>query len=691
VPRETRRDRRSNKTAKARRRGSRARVVESPDGRFAPAALIGALVLAIVLLAPFFVWGNPYPDEVIRYWVWGSALVVIAVGAAALGPVDGALRRIGRLILAPPPALFALIVAVATAGLALYFSASLFHHAANTSDEIAQLWQAKILLHGRLSLPVDPNREFFSLDTVIDSGAWYSQFPIGGPFVLAFGALVGAPWAVDPVLAGLSAALIYDFARRTFGEATGRASALVFATAPMILIMSATWMNHVPVMLLALVALDCLARWDALPAGGSRTALAAAIGLAVGVMATIRPLDAVVAALAIGVFQLIAAWRDRSRWRDLVVVILCGVIGVLPLLVANTMTTGGAFTFGYDEAWGRGHDIGFHLDPYGVPHTVAKGLDYAVSYVGELNIFLTAWPIPVLLILILGLLALRRTTRWDALLLGLFGAQVAAYASYWFQGELLGPRFLFTALPAVVVLVVRAPFALGERFGERVRRGAMAATIACIAVAWCAVGADYGVWGLARQARGARLALKIDVGQAVRTANVHHALVVLHERFGSQLLRRLWGLGVTRASAVRLLESRDACSLLDAIRAAESDSGAQLVKRMTPIVKTATFTPSGPPVETIDPTVHISSAASITPECRAALEADARYSEVPFGPGLVLEPIDRAGRIDGDVVYVADLGERNERLRTRFGDRTWYRIATVPRPGAPPRAVVVPY
>jgi 4-amino-4-deoxy-L-arabinose transferase-like glycosyltransferase len=678
-------------TAGAKRGKSRARVAEPTGARFAPVALVSAALLVIVLAAPFFVWGNPYPDELLQYWIEGGALVVIIALAAAFAPLDDALRRIGQAALAPPPAVFALIVAAATTALALYFSASLFHHAANTSDEIAQLWQAKILLHGRLSLPVDPNREFFSLDTVIDSGAWYSQFPIGGPFVLAFGALIGAPWAVDPLLAGASAALVYDFGRRTFGESTGRIGALVFVTAPMILIMSATWMNHAPVMLLALVALDCLACWDALPAGRSRIALAGSIGLAAGAMATIRPLDAVVVALAIGVFQLVAVRRDYSRARDLVAVIVCGVIGVLPLLVANAATTGSAFTFGYDEAWGRGHNVGFHIDPYGVPHTVAKGLDYAVSYVGELNIFLTAWPIPVLLILIIGLLALRRSTRWDALLLGLFGAQVAAYAAYWFQGELLGPRFLFTALPAVVLLVARAPVTLGERFGARVRRGAMAGTVACVAIAWCATGADYGVWGLARQARGARLALKIDVGQAVRAANVHHAVIVLHERFGAQLLRRLWGLGITRPSAVRLLASRDACSLLTAVRAAESDSMAPLVERVSPIVQTAIFAPTDAPLQTVDPTVHISSPASITPECQAALDADARYSEVPFGPGLVLEPIDAAGRIDGDVVYVADLGERNERLRKRFGDRTWYRIATVPRAGAPPRASVVAY
>jgi 4-amino-4-deoxy-L-arabinose transferase-like glycosyltransferase len=443
-----------------------------------------------------------------------------------------------------------------------------------------------------------------------------------------------------------------------------------------------------------LLALAALARWDAEPAGRAgtkRLALAAVIGLSVGAMATIRPLDAVVEALVVGSTQLVIARRDRARSRDLVVQMVCGAIGVLPLLVANAATTGGALTFGYDEAWGAGHRVGFHTDPYGVPHTVAKALDYAVSYVGELNMFFTAWPIPILLIVILGLIALRRTTRWDALLVGYFFAQVAAYAAYWFRGELLGPRFLFTALPALAILAARAPLTLGERFGRRTRHAALAGTIACVVVAWCAPASSYGVWGLARQARGSRLALKIDVGDAVRTSGIHHALVFLHERLGARLLRRLWGLGITRPSAVRLLASRDACSLLATVRAAEADSAAPLVKRVGRIVATAPFAPNGPPVATLDPTVHISSEASITPECRAALDADARYAEVPFGVGLALEPIDRSGHVDGDVVYVADLGDRNEKLRKRFGDRTWYRVATVPRSDAPPRAVLVPY
>ena len=80
-----------------------------------------------------------------------------------------------------PPIVFATILAVAATGLSVFFARFAFAHSASTPDEIAQLWQAKILMHGHLSLPVDPNREFFGLETIVDVGRWYSQFPIGGP------------------------------------------------------------------------------------------------------------------------------------------------------------------------------------------------------------------------------------------------------------------------------------------------------------------------------------------------------------------------------------------------------------------------------------------------------------------------------------------------------------------------------
>lgn len=655
----------------------------------APVALIAALLLSVIFVAPFAVWGNPYPPETIQYWLGGGVIVLLAAAAAFLLPADRAIRAMAAALRRPSPALFAAAVAATTLLLSAFFAVYAFRRSAMTSDEIGQLWHARMLLLGRLSLPVDPNREFFSLDTVVDSGRWYSQFPIGGPLVLAAGALFGTPWLVNPVLAGAAAALVYHFARRAFGETQGRAIAALFALTPMVLLMAGTWMNHVPVLFFAALALAALAEWQGSTSPRRSVLSAAVIGVALGAIVMIRPLDAIVVAGVIGVFQLWVVRTAPRRIMELIVEGACGALCVAVLLYANARTTGHALTFGYDVAWGPGHRVGFHVDPYGEAHTVARGLDYAVSYIGELNVQLLAWPIPAVLIMIAGLLATRPATRWDALVLALFGAQVAAYAAYWYRGELLGPRFLYTAIPSLVVLVARAPFLLA-RFGPRLRNAATIGVLACLAVAWCIPMTLNGVWGMTSQIRTNRRSLRQDVGAAVREANVHQALVFLHEQLGSQLARRLWALGVMHSDAAQLIATRDACALLSAIRVAEADTAAPARERLAPIAAAARFQPGPRTVATPDRTVHVSSPSSLTPECAAALDADATRVTTPFGPALVLEPIDAQGRIDGDVVYVADLGDRNAVLAERFRNRRWYRVA-VRNDGVESRTVLVPY
>jgi hypothetical protein len=540
---------------------------------------------------------------------------------------------------------------------------------------MAQLWQARILLHGRLSLPPDPNPEFFALENVIDVGRWYSQFPIGGPAVLAVGAMLGAPWIVNPIFAGISVTALYWFARHAFGETQGRAVAALFSVTPMFLFMAGTWMNHVPVLCLTTIVLALLTEWEHASTNRRAVAFAAGIGLTLGLMATVRPLDAIIVSIPVGLFQL---WIIRGRWvrlGELAVQAASGVIGVAPVLYANAATTGRALRFGYEAMWGAGHQIGFRVDPYGNVHTLGRALEYAITYVSELNMYLMAWPAPALLVTIAGLLALRRTTRWDMLLIGLFVAQVAAYASYSLVGEFLGPRFLYTAIPSLIVLLGRTPFLVGERFGAAPRRAALALILTCVAASWSTPNLRYSVWGLATQARNTRRSLKVDIAGAVRAVNVHNAVVFLREPLGGRLLRRLWGLGVSRADAAKLIEGGDTCSLFEAIRNVDADAAIGRGEIATAIARaTAPFVPGEQSIEIADPPIRLSSRESLTPACKSEIEADARLASISFGPALPLEPIGLDGRLAGDIIYAADLGDHNEVLRERFGNRSWYRL-----------------
>lgn len=663
--------------------------------RASPLGIVAALVLAAMLIAPIAVWGNPYPPEVATYWTWGSLLLAAATPAMLTKPLagvrsvaHGVTDRVKRM----PPGRFAATMGLVTGLFAVLLAVYAFRRGPSTSDELAMLWHAKMLLHGRLSLPVDPNREFFSLDAVVDTGRWYSQFPIGGPLMLAIGALFGTPWIVNPVLVGGAAAALYHFARRAYDEPVARSAAILFALAPMVLIMAGTWMNQVPVMFLATCALATLVEWERAATPRRRAASAGMLGLLVGLIATIRPLDAVVVALVIGSFQLSVIRHEPKRWRELIVQVVCGGLGAAPLLLANWATTGSPLTFGYDVSWGPGHRVGFHADPYGRVHTLGHATDLAVSYVGELNMYLMAWPIPVLAILVFALLVTRSVTRWDALLLGFFAAQVAAYAAYWGEGEFLGPRFLYTALPAVIVLLARAPGFLKERFGAVGQRAVISVMAVSCAVAWAMPASAFSVWGLIRQVRTVRELFKVDIAAAVRTAEIHHALVFAREPFGDRLERRLWGLGIMRSDAAQLIASRDACSLLSAVQGAEQDSSAQRSQRAAELIAAAAAYAAGPSsVSATDPRIHITSPEVVTASCRAELEADAQLGSAPFGPTLPLEPIDSMGRVDGDVIYVADLLEHNSVLRARFADRRWYRLVLARGTDQRLAAKIVPY
>jgi len=220
----------------------------------------------------------------------------------------------------------------------------------------------------------------------------------------------------------------------------------------------------------------------------------------------------------------------------------------------------------------------------------------------------------------------------------------------------------------------------------------VAFTLCSLLIAWCVPGLRSNVLGFARQAHAVRQTLKIDIAGAVRSANIHHALVFIREPFNGRVAHRLWGLGMTRSQAAQLIASRDGCALLSAVRAAEVNRAPRRPLTAADLARTVEpFVESEQNVHTSDSRVLISSPASLDPACRAELQTDMRIGGAAFGPALPLEPIGKDGRIDGDVIYVADLGEKNAVLRTRFGDRVWYRLLVRQTENGQARAMVAPF
>ena len=643
---------------------------------------------------------NPelFSDIVVHFansvYYWTAAVLLIVGPALVLAntaptPFDrawSATRTVVRRMRAIP---FVSFVAAFAVVAALVASTYAFSRRPTSSDEVSQLFHARILLTGRLSLAPDVNPEFFAIDDIIDRGRWYSQFPIGGPAFFAFWIFLHSAWLANPLLAGLTVVSVYRFASQAYGEGVGRVSAVLTASSPFVLLMSGSYMNHTLVLCLACIA---LAELPAIVAGTGRGSRRSAIivGFALGASVAVRPLDGAVAAAVFGGLILLEAIRQR-KISPMLWATGAGAIPIGLLLFVNWRTTGFPLLFGYEVQWGVNHSLGFHDDPAGNPHTPARGLVLIIKYLTQLNWSLLEWPVPGLLIVSASLLLAGRLRSWDRLLVCWIGVQLVAYAAYWHSGLFLGQRYLFTIVPAFLVIAARGFAILESSQSGMVRRTAVATGAACLLSSWTVPMTPSGAVGEAASIRSLRGGLKIDLESVLDEFSGKRALVFVRETASTRLLRRLWGLGVSRPAALQLFNQKDHCALLESV-AEEEQTTRSTAEHTTALAAVKGYVPViGYQVRTVDPGFHINDSSSVTPRCRAELNYDATHGPaLAYGPALLRNEISRDGRIGGDVVFVADLGDHNQVLRGRFGDRPWYRLQLI-RDGENLQPQLVPY
>jgi hypothetical protein len=428
-----------------------------------------------------------------------------------------------------------------------------------------------------------------------------------------------------------------------------------------------------------MLALASLARWDRAATARERRVQATIIGFSLGIVTAVRPLDGALVAMVVGCFQL---WRTvgvRARWRDLMIQCAAGAIPVLLLLWANARTTGSPFVFGYDLLNGPGHRLGFHVAPNGEVHTPVHGVILASGYLMRLDRFLFEWPIPALVTVIVGIggiIAAKKTSRWDLLLVGIATAFLVGYGAYWFDGFFAGPRFLFGALPAFVYFAAQAPGAAAAVLERRPtpRRAALLVLPICVGVSWLG---PLGISSAAARVilyRDQRSKLKTDIDEQIRRANLHNALVFVNESWRGRLLARLRVLDLQQFEAERVVNTIDACALQTALDDEDALSAPDAGERRARVLARARAVGRAQLVNGLaaDQTIALVPGSVPTRACLREVGRDASGS-MPYALFLAHQTLDSTGRIGGDVVFARDLGARNALLRERFGDRSWYR------------------
>jgi len=337
-------------------------------------------------------------------------------------------------------ALFVLLAASATALL-------VFQRMPHIPDEVCYLFQAHAFTSGHLTHPAPPVAEAFQTYLIQFEGArWFATTNPGWPAVLALGTKLGVPWLVNPVLGALTVPVVHAIFRRLGGRGFAHLGALLLATSPWFIFLSASLMTHSLQLLLAFGAFALLAP------GAARASIprTLAAGLALGAVVVVRPLDGLIAGVLAGVWLLFL--RKDGFLRVGSYVVGC-VLGAAPLFIFNRAVTGNAMlpamTPYLADLWGPGvNAYGFgkaagntpvpwgYLDP--LPgHWPQDAVINANQNLYGLNFELFGWPLGSLFLLGVHLL-LGKLSRVDRFMAWATGAVIVTYSGYWFSG---GPDF----------------------------------------------------------------------------------------------------------------------------------------------------------------------------------------------------------------------------------------------------------
>jgi predicted hotdog family 3-hydroxylacyl-ACP dehydratase len=369
-----------------------------------------------------------------------------------------------------------LLLALLVLGASAYTAVDILEGMPHCQDEVAYLFQARILGAGRLYLPSLPEdvRGFFDHEFIVNNGKWYGKYSPGTSALLAAGEAVSAPWAVNPLLGAASVVLVYRLGERLFSWRTGLLTAVAFAVSPFTLLMSASFMSHAPALMATLLFfLGAFApRQGVTPERLARGYRLAGVGL--GLLFLIRPFNVLPVSLigAVAIVDGLRALRVSRRERLRTLAHLAVPAGVLVLLGLgyNLALTGDPLQFPH-QAYSRWDFVGFGRRgvEWGREFTTEDSVENLSENFQALKDRLIAWP--GIALLAPAVLAFRGSRRWESLVLGLlFGAQVLAYALYFHPGTYMGPRYWYEVAWAPLMVAAEGVVVLSGWLERRLNR-----------------------------------------------------------------------------------------------------------------------------------------------------------------------------------------------------------------------------
>jgi hypothetical protein len=371
---------------------------------------------------------------------------------------------------------FAIIAAVWVTSFSVVLSIFSYERHPHIADEVGYLLHAKYFAKGMLTMPLPPVQEAFSIDLMqYEADRWYSPVQPGWPAILSLGVIIGAPWIVNPILAGINVLLAYTLIRALYDRNTARISILLLSVSPWYVFMSMNFLTHTFILTCSLVGVVAVI-W----ARRTGKVLWGCLGgIAVGMMFLVRSLDGLVIAGLLGLSVIGIIGGRRLKITSIGAFALGVIFLGLVALSYNNHLTGNPIKFPInayaDKVYGSNiNALGFGPDrgpdpSEGWAHDPFPGhglLDVLVN--SNLNIFsvnieLFGWSTGSLILMAVMLFSGRKR-KSDYLMIAVIVSIVGFYSLYWFNGGPdFGARYWYLIIIPCVVLTVRGIHVLTDK------------------------------------------------------------------------------------------------------------------------------------------------------------------------------------------------------------------------------------
>jgi hypothetical protein len=425
------------------------------------------------VLAQWFFPTDPWPylalnaSTAIDAVVWAALLLALAVVLALLAPPSTLPRlRLKARWAGPGAKALAILALAASVALTLYITVGEYNGLPHVPDAQAYLWQAKIFASGSVSLPAPPLADSFLVPLFgLVNGRWVSQYAPGTALSLVPGVLLGLPWLVQPLLGVGTLILVLLIGLRLYNRLVATIAVVLGALSPLHSFLVGTYLSHTATVFFGTLAyyLLVLSEW------GRRRRPTMLAGAAIGLTFLCRELSALLIALPLTAPLVLSAWR-RGGTRAAVIATLAWAGAALPLIIAYGLydwsITGNALlspreVLNPTDRYGFGAVHGWWGQ-----HTLAAGLVNLDQLLTGLNLDLFGWPFYMALAMPLVPFVAGRATRWDGLNAALALSVLVGTVGYFYNGVMYGPRYVYEALPALLLLAARGVQVLGDIAGD---------------------------------------------------------------------------------------------------------------------------------------------------------------------------------------------------------------------------------